>query len=66
MIYYSIIIDNRRYLVKDTPNGPEIKTELGWVSAQTFIEHLLKNEKLNALLDLAQVGLDRLLGQREG
>jgi hypothetical protein len=31
MIYYSIIIDGRKYLTKDTPNGPEIKTEIGWV-----------------------------------
>jgi hypothetical protein len=61
MIYYSIIIDGRKYLTKDTPNGPEIKTEIGWVSAQSFIEYLIKNEKQNALIDLAEIGLDRLL-----
>jgi hypothetical protein len=61
MIYYSIIIDGRKYLTKDTPNGPEIKTEIGWVSAQSFIEYLIKNEKQNALTDLAEIGLDRLL-----
>jgi hypothetical protein len=61
MIYYSIIIDSRKYLTKDTPNGPEIKTEIGWVSAQSFIEYLIKNEKQNALIDLAEIGLDRLL-----
>jgi hypothetical protein len=61
MIYYSIIIDGRKYLTKDTPNGLEIKTEMGWVSAQSFIEYLIKNEKQNALIDLAEIGLDRLL-----
>jgi hypothetical protein len=61
MIYYSIIIDSRKYLVKDTPQGPEIKTEIGWLTAQSFIEYLIKNEKQNALIDLAEVGLDRLL-----
>jgi hypothetical protein len=59
MIYYSIIIDGRKYLTKDTPKGPEIK--IGWISAETFIEYLIKNEKQNALIDLAGVGLDRLL-----
>jgi hypothetical protein len=62
MIYYSIIIDGRKYLTKDTPTGPEIKTEIGWVSAESFIEYLIKNEKQNALIDLAEIGLDRLLG----
>lgn len=62
MIYYSIVIDNRKYLVKDTPPGPEIKTDIGWLSAQSFLEYLIRNEKENALLDLAEVGLDRLLG----
>jgi hypothetical protein len=65
MIYYSIIIDNRKYLTKDTPSGPEIKTEIGWVSAESFIEYLLKNEKQNALIDLAEIGLDRLLNKKE-
>jgi hypothetical protein len=61
MIYYSIKIDSREYLCKLTPGEPEIKTEIGWLSAQTFIEYLIKNEKQNALIDLAEVGLDRLL-----
>jgi hypothetical protein len=65
MIYYSIIIDGRKYLTKDTPTGPEIKTEIGWVSAESFIEYLIKNEKLNALIDLAEVGLDRLLNIKQ-
>jgi len=64
MIYYSIIIDGRKYLTKDTLTGPEIKTEIGWLSAQSFIEYLIKNEKQNALIDLAEVGLDRLLGNK--
>jgi len=61
MIYYSIIIDNRKYLTKDTPMGLEIKTEIGWLPAERFINYLLQNEKENAILDLAQIGLDRLL-----
>jgi len=65
MIYYSIIIDNKKYLTKDTPQGPELKTEIGWLPAQSFIEYLIKNEKQNALIDLAGVGLDRLLNKKE-
>jgi hypothetical protein len=65
MIYYSIIIDNKKYLAKDTPQGPELKTEIGWLPAQTFIEYLIKNEKQNALIDLAEVGLDRLLNSEQ-
>lgn len=61
MIYYSIVIDSRKYLVRDTPEGPVIKTEIGWLSAESFIEYLIKNEKQNTLIDLAEVGLDRLL-----
>lgn len=61
MIYYSIKIDSREYLCKMTPGQPEIKTEIGWLPAQNFIDYLLKNEKQNALIDLAQVGLDRLM-----
>jgi hypothetical protein len=64
MIYYSIIIDNKKYLTKDTPQGPEIKTKIGWLKAESFIDYLLKNEKENAILDLAEIGLDRLLGKR--
>ena len=61
MIYYSIKIDNREYLCRLTTGGSEIKTEIGWLPAQNFVEYLLKNEKTNTLIDLAQVGLDRLL-----
>lgn len=61
MIYYSIKIDGREYLCKLTPNEPEIKTEIGWLPADKFIQYLLNNEKQNALIDLAEVGLDRLL-----
>ena len=65
MIYYSIIIDGRKYLTKDTPTGPEVKTEIGWLSAESFIEYLIRNEKQNALIDLAEIGLDRLLGNKK-
>jgi len=65
MIYYSIIIDNKKYLTKDTPQGPEIKTEIGRLKAESFIEYLIKNEKQNALIDLAEVGLDRLLNNKK-
>lgn len=64
MIYYSIKIDNREYLTRITPTEPEIKTEIGWLTADRFIAYLLKNEKQNALIDLAEVGLDRLLGKK--
>lgn len=65
MIYYSIKIDSREYLARITPNEPEIKTEIGWLPAQSFIEYLIKNEKQNALIDLAEIGLDRLLGKKD-
>ena len=65
MIYYSIKIDSREYLARITPTAPEIKTEIGWLTAQSFIEYLIKNEKQNALIDLAEVGLDRLLGNKK-
>jgi len=64
MIYYSIKIDSREYLCRFTPTEPEIKTEIGWLPAQSFIEYLIKNEKQNALIDLAEVGLDRLLNNK--
>lgn len=64
MIYYSIKIDSREYLVKLTPTEPEIKTEIGWLTAQSFIEYLIKNEKQNALIDLAEIGLDRLINKK--
>jgi hypothetical protein len=65
MIYYSIVIDGRKYLVRDTVTEPEVKTEIGWLPAQSFLEYLLKNEKNNAVIDLAQIGLDRLLNIKQ-
>lgn len=62
-VQYSIKIDNREYKVKDTRNGPRIHCELGWVESEKFIEYLLWNEKMNSLLDLAGVGLDRLISK---
>lgn len=63
MVYYVIKIDSKEYRVRlDEENTPEVSTEIGWLSAQSFIEYLIKNEKQNSLLDLAQIGLDRLLG----
>lgn len=61
MEYYVIKIDNREYQVRDTDNGPEIGTEVGWLSESRFIDYLIINEKYNALFDLAGIGLDRLL-----
>ena len=65
MIYYNIKINSREYLCKLTPGEPEIKTEIGWLQAQDFVEYLLKNEKTNALIDLAGIGLDRLLNKKK-
>jgi hypothetical protein len=65
MIYYSIKIDSREYLARLTPGEPEIKTEIGWLSAESFIEYLIKNEKQNALIDLAGIGLDRLINNKK-
>lgn len=62
MTYHSIKVDNREYKVRETDKGLEIGTEIGWLSADKFIDYLLWNEKMNALLDLASIGLDRLLG----
>ncbi len=65
MIYYNIKIDSREYLARLTPTEPEIKTEIGWLSAESFIEYLIKNEKQNALIDLAGIGLDRLINNKK-
>jgi hypothetical protein len=65
MIYYSIKIDSREYLARLTPGEPEIKTEIGWLPAEKFINYLLQNEKENAVLDLASIGLDRLLNNKK-
>lgn len=64
MTYYIIKVYKREYKVRETDKGPEIGTEIGWLSAQSFIEYLIKNEKQNALIDLAEIGLDRLLGKK--
>lgn len=61
MVYYVIKIDNREYQVRDTPQGLEIGTEIGWLCQGRFINYLLNKEKLNSILDLASIGLDRLL-----
>lgn len=64
MTYYLIKVDNKEYKVKDTDRGVEIGTEIGWLSADNFIDYLLWNEKMNALLDLAAIGLDRLVEKK--
>lgn len=61
---YSIKVDNREYQVKDTRNGPRIHCELGWVEPEKFIDFLLWNEKMNSILDLASIGLDRLINKK--
>ena len=61
---YSIKIDNREYQVKDTKSGPQIQTEIGWLSEDKFIDYLLWNEKMNSIIDLASIGLDRLISKR--
>jgi hypothetical protein len=63
MEYYVIKIDHREYTLRDTEFGPEINTEIGWLGPDSFIDYLLVNEKTNALIDLAQIGLDRLAGK---
>lgn len=60
---YSIKIDSREYIVKDTDKGPIIQTEIGWLSEDKFIDYLLWNEKMNSILDLAGIGLDRLISK---
>ena len=62
MEYYIIKIDNREYQVKREMFGLDILTPDGWIHEQDFIDYLYKTEKTNAILDLAQVGLNRLLG----
>lgn len=62
MEYYVIKIDGREYHVKKEMFGLDIHTSDGWIHEQDFIDYLYRTEKTNALLDLAQVGLDRLLG----
>ena len=64
MIYYSIKVDGREYKARETEEGLEIGTEIGWLTEDKFIDYLLRNEKINALIDLASIGLDRLLGQK--
>jgi hypothetical protein len=62
-VRYSIKIDNKEYQVKDTRNGPKIHCELGWIDPEKFIEFLLWNERMNSLIDLASIGLDRLISK---
>lgn len=63
MEYWVIKIDNREYHVKEEFTGFEILTQDGWIHAEDFIEYLYKMEKTNAILDLAQIGFDRLLSR---
>jgi hypothetical protein len=65
MEYYVVKIDHREYTVKDTVLGPEINTEIGWLKLDSFIDYLLANERTNALIDLAEIGLDRLVSKRK-
>jgi hypothetical protein len=62
-VRYSIKIDRREYQVKDTERGPEIQTEIGWLTQDKFLDYLLWNEKMNGIIDLASIGLDRLIGK---
>jgi hypothetical protein len=62
-VQYSIKIDNREYRVKDTRNGPRVQCEIGWVEPEKFIDYLLWNEKMNSIIDLAEIGLDRLISK---
>jgi len=64
MTYYVIKVDNREYKVRNTLFGFEIQTEDGWIHIQNFVEYLYKREKMNAILDLAEIGLDRLIGKK--
>lgn len=65
VVRYSIKIDNREYQVKDTRSGPKIQTEIGWLTQDKFIDYLLWNEKMNSIIDLASIGLDRLIGKHQ-
>lgn len=61
MNYYSIKIANREYLLRDTAIGAEISTEAGWLKPEQFINYLISTERMTALQDLAEIGLDRLV-----
>jgi hypothetical protein len=64
MTYYVIKVDGREYRVKETEKGLEIGTEIGYLTADKFIDYLVRSEKQNALIDLAEIGLDRLLNNK--
>ena len=61
MVYYSFKINNKEYIFRESENGFEISTEIGWLPQDRFIDYLVVNEKQNSLIDLAKIGLDRLL-----
>jgi hypothetical protein len=61
MTYYVIKIDNKEYTLRDIDIGVEIATEIGWLTPEQFINYLFSTEKMNAIYDLAEVGLDRLI-----
>jgi hypothetical protein len=63
MTYYVIKIDNKEYTLKDVETGAEIATAIGWLTPEQFINYLFSTEKLNAVRDLAEVGLDRLISR---
>jgi len=62
-VRFTIKIDNKEYQVKDTRNGPRVQCEIGWIEPDKFIDYLLWNEKMNSILDLASIGLDRLISK---
>lgn len=61
MTYHVIKIDNKEYVLRDVEFGSEVSTEIGWLTPEQFINYLLLHEKINAVRDLAEIGLDRLI-----
>lgn len=59
--FFIIKINNKEYTLRDLDYGVEISTEIGWLNPEQFLNYLIVNEKMNAVLDLAEIGLDRLI-----
>jgi hypothetical protein len=59
--FFVIKIANKEYILRETALGAEISTEIGWLDQEQFINYLFSSEKINAIRDLAEVGLDRLV-----
>lgn len=59
--FFIIKINNKEYTLRDLDYGVEISTEIGWLTPEQFLNYLVVNEKMNAVLDLAEIGLDRLI-----